>query len=413
MDLSKIRDILRHASEGIGSQNREELATFLRICASEPLSARDTATITRAVVESGQVLELPNLIPISTIHSTGAPGSLTTILSPVLTAAVGFYVPVFSIGGKVAGAIDSLLRIPGYDSRLSTGRLLQVLTDTRLVHVGHGAANLAPADKELWKLRGETGTKKIPELIAASLLSKQLASGARNGAIDVRVGPSGNAGDDLNQALKVGAALVAVATELKMRVNCIFSDFQTPQWKRLGRLDTLVSIWDVLTSPAKYETDPHVALCQLVAACACHASDPSQSVQSWRQSVKGALASGKARKLFESSIAAHGAKEGVLDEISHLASQRISVAIATGKQVIDARSLSHLFGELRSLIAEESDDIGLHFGGDSEYLTVMLPRGKGSLSEQVRQIVTSHLGWGRVGNSFESKALLYDGAMFQ
>lgn len=412
MDLSKICDIVRHVGKGIASQDHEELAAFLRICAFEPLSARDGAKLTRAIIDSGDLLELSELSPIATIHSTGAPGSLTTVLSPVLAAASGFYVPVFSISGKVAGAIDSLSCIPGYDSRLSLSRFRQALTETRLAHVGHGAADLAPADRVLWELRGKTGTKKIPELIAASLLSKQLASGAAHGAVDIRVGPSGNAGDDLDQALKVGFALVAVARELGVRVDCIFSDFRLPQWKRLGRLDTLVSVWEVLKSPDKYETDPHIALCQLVAACACHVSDPSESLEHWRQSVKEAFASGKARLLFERSVEAHGAREGALDEICDIANQRVSVAVSRDGQVIDARELSRVFEELRSLVPS-GDSIGLHIAGDSELITVLLPPGTEVLSDQVRRIVTASLGYGSVGNLFESKVLLYDGAMIQ
>lgn len=406
-DLHDICEIIRHASAEVTVPDRKELADFLRDCAVQPLSAKECATLTKAIIESGSVFEFSDLTPTTTVHSTGAPGSLTTILSPVLAAAAGFYVPVFSIASKVAGAIDSLSCIPGYNSKLSANRLREVLVETRLSHVGHGAGNLAPADRILWELREETGTKKVPELIAASLLSKQIASGSLHGTVDIRVGSSGNAGDDISQAIKAGMALVALGKELHVRVNCVLSDFEIPQWNRLGRLDTITSVWSVLTSPNTYQANPHIDLCKLVGACACHASDPSKPLSYWRQTVEDGLTSGRARSLFELSIEAHGAARGALDELTLKASRRVSLVIPAGGRIVDARKLSDVFRQLRELVQPNGDEVGLHIAEDSATLTVLVPSRREKLADEVERLVRASLRE-KIHKPFDSKVLLYD-----
>jgi thymidine phosphorylase len=408
MEFAGITDIVRRIGK-----DHVSLAAFLRSSANSPLNVRDAAELTRAILDSGDVWHFPpEITPITTVHSTGAPGSLTTILSPVLAASVGFYVPVFSVKGGVAGAIDSLSSIAGFESELSESRFKDVLAETHLAHVGHGAPNLAPADKVLWGLREETGTKKLPALIAASLVSKQLASGAKYGSVDIRVGPSGNAGDDIDEALKVGCMIIDVAREMGARVNCVFSDCRLPPWKRLGRVDTVLSLLDVLESPEDYRDHPHMALCHRVAAAACHASDPTQSLEKWLQGTKKELESREARKLFRRSLLSHGSQGEALAKVRAIAAQRVPVTIATRGQVINGRKLSGVFRDLRNLVPSENRDaLGLHVAEDFEHVTVLLPPGADEFSDDARRIVTRSLICASEDSFFEGRVLLYDGTL--
>src|SRR5687768_13643894 len=71
------------------------------------LSVAETAELARAVAASGHILRLPNyLAPFADVPSTGAPGSLSTVLCPFLIAAAGVSVPKISATGSIAGAID-------------------------------------------------------------------------------------------------------------------------------------------------------------------------------------------------------------------------------------------------------------------------------------------------------------------
>src|SRR4029077_12320478 len=128
-------------------------------------------------------------------------------------------------------------------------------------HIGH-SPNFAPADRTLWEFRGRVeGAKEEPALIAASLLGKKLAAGAYCGSIDVRVGPAGNAGDTVEAALETAWTTVSAARHLGMRGSCILSDATRLPWPRLGRLDALLSLWEVLTDGAWHDHQ-HVRLCR-------------------------------------------------------------------------------------------------------------------------------------------------------
>jgi thymidine phosphorylase len=211
------------------------LREFTAYATQQHLTSIQVAGLASAIANSGTRLS-HSVFPISNVHSTGAPGSLSTLLVPTLVAATGFYVPQISISGSVSGAIDSLESIPGYKSGLNSTEFAAALAATRLVQVGHGGADYAVADNLLWTVRKTYGAVKVPSLIAGSLLGKMLAAGARHGVVDVRVGPSGNAGNTLDAAVDTSQTLVSAARLLDMRVSCLLSDATVLQWHAIGRL---------------------------------------------------------------------------------------------------------------------------------------------------------------------------------
>jgi len=136
----------------------------------------------------------------------------------------------------------------------------RLLATTKLAHTGL-TDQIAPADHVLWQLRASTGTKEERGLIAASLLGKKLAVGAVCGSVDVRVGPAGNAGATLESAFETAWAITNTAQALGMRVSCVLSDATRLPWHRIGRLESLLSLWEIL-SDGRWFDHPHVHLCR-------------------------------------------------------------------------------------------------------------------------------------------------------
>jgi thymidine phosphorylase len=149
-----------------------------------------------------------------------------------------------SIRGSVAGAIDSLATIPGYSADQDKDSFIKILEDTCLAHNSH-TNWVAPADRILWELRDRTGTKKEPYLIAASLLGKKIAVGAANGTVDVRVGAAGNAGSSADEALETAYSIVGAAQDLGLRITCVLSDASLPGWHRIGRIDSILCLYNI------------------------------------------------------------------------------------------------------------------------------------------------------------------------
>jgi thymidine phosphorylase len=275
----------------------------------------------------------------------------------------------------VAGAIDSLATLPGYNASLPTEDFLRVLGSTRLAHIGH-SARFAPADRTLWDLRGRVdGAKEEPLLIAASLLGKKLATGTTCGSIDVRVGPAGNAGHTAEAALETSWAIVSAAWLLGMRVSCVLADATRLPWPRLGRLDAILSIWEILTDAAWHD-HPHVRFCREVAAAACHAANPLIDLGAWRERVAQSLRSGQGRATFEASIEGHGAQPDAVEQVRRRAESRTDVPVPCEGQP-EPRSITAFFKSARGRMRPEAvDALGLSWRQQEQMLVVHVPPGE-------------------------------------
>ncbi len=156
--------------------------------------------LTRAMRDSGEVLDWNLPGPVVDKHSTGGVGdSVSLLLAPAL-AACGVYVPMVSGRGlgHTGGTLDKLEAIPGYGVEVEAERLGQIVLEVGCAIVG-ATGRIAPADKRLYAVRDVTGTVESIDLITASILSKKLAAGLEALVLDVKVGsgaflPLGGAG---------------------------------------------------------------------------------------------------------------------------------------------------------------------------------------------------------------------------
>lgn len=397
---------------GMPKAKENAIIRFLRFVKRHDLSPIRSADLSVAIAESGPRITLNSSWPLANVHSTGAPGSLTTLLSPILVAASGFYVPLLSVRGGLAGAIDSLATIPGYNDGLSPKDFIAALRKTRLVHIGHSKADYAFADRLLWQMRDKTQTKTVRGLIAASLLGKMQAVGVRHGVIDVRVGPSGNAGSNINEALETAHTIVGTANVLGMRVSCVLSDATRLQWKKIGRMEAILSLWQILVDPSKYVFHPHIQLCIDIAGCACHAALPLTSFPTWRKTVESNLVNGNARITFIKSIKAHGVPSNALNKIESISKRRYSLTLDLKGKTYDPdlKKLSEVIKKLRQKISSiHQDHVGITVNEEEQTATVHLPRGYKHLSVFVRKALKDTFARKRRLRPIPTCILLYTG----
>ncbi len=157
------------------------------------MTPAETAELTMAMAESGEMLDQHQDLPPDTIivdkHSSGGVGDKVSLVVGPIVAACGL--PVGKLSGRglgfSGGTIDKLESIPGWSPEVEPDQFRRQLREIGLVIAGQ-TAEIAPADKQLYALRDVTGTVPSLPLIAASIMSKKLASGSDAILLDVKCG---------------------------------------------------------------------------------------------------------------------------------------------------------------------------------------------------------------------------------
>ncbi|MBF0548822.1 MAG: hypothetical protein HQM08_30655 [Candidatus Riflebacteria bacterium] len=344
--VNNIAEAIR-ASATSPKEAQEELEQLLKNPTIRKLTPEDAAQLAIAVADSGEQLGCENREYCS-VHSTGGPGSITTLLGPVLLASVSIPTAILSVSGGVAGAIDSLQCFPNYQVNFDASSAERILSKSGLLHIGGGLSPFARGDATLWKARGKTSTKDAYPLIAASILGKKLAVKAKKGSLDIRVGAAGNAGLTYDKAKKLASYLSAAADCLNVRLACVLTDNSVPSLNTIGRLDyagvLIKAVNDGKTSISK----PFVQDCITLAAAAAHAFDPSFKAEAWADKIEIMLTSGTAKETLKKSLRAHGASQKPLETVLELLSKRREREIQVANTVFKSEQLSNLFQIIRS-----------------------------------------------------------------
>lgn len=218
-----------------GSVPDYQLAAWLMAAFLNPLSTQETAELTLAMAQSGEVLDRSGLPhPWFDKHSTGGVGDKTTIaLLPILVACGMTVVKMSGRGlGMTGGTIDKLEAVPGFRTDLEPEAMLDLARRTGLALSGQ-TPRLAPADKALYALRDVTGTVANVPLITASILSKKIAAGAECVVLDAKCG-SGAFMSDLQAAQTLRQSLVQTGEAAGLRVVARVTDMDQPLGAAVG-----------------------------------------------------------------------------------------------------------------------------------------------------------------------------------
>lgn len=199
------------------------------------MNQRETVDLTTAMAESGDQLDLHDVAPfIVDKHSSGGVGDKTSLIVLPSVAACG--VPVGKMSGRCLGSsggtLDKMESIPGWTSNLTIERFKEQLANIGLVLSGQ-TARLAPADGKLYALRDVTGTIGNSSLIAASIMSKKLASGADAIVLDVKLG-NGAFMSTLDEARELAKLMVGIGKDAGRQTVALLADMNQPLGFAIG-----------------------------------------------------------------------------------------------------------------------------------------------------------------------------------
>lgn len=203
-------------------------ALLMAICING-MTSRETATLTKAMAESGDMLDLTDFGN-NTVdkHSTGGVGDKTTLIVAPIVASLGCNVVKLSGRGlgHTGGTLDKLESIKGMRIDLTPDEFMSVAKKCGLTVCGAGA-NIAPADKKLYALRDVTATVQSIPLIVSSIMSKKLAGGAKNIVLDVKTG-SGAFMKTLESARELAKGMVEIGALSGKNISSVITNMDKP-----------------------------------------------------------------------------------------------------------------------------------------------------------------------------------------
>jgi len=327
-------------------------AMMMAIC-FQGMTPEETKNLTLAMAESGDILDLSEIKGIKVDkHSTGGVGDKTSLVLGPMVAALGVSVAKMSGRGlgHTGGTIDKLESFTGFTTALSKDIFIQNVNEIGIAIAGQ-TADLAPADKKLYALRDVTGTVDQMSLIASSIMSKKLASGADAIVLDVKTG-DGAFMKTLEDSVALADEMVSIGKLAGKKMAAIISDMDQPLGNAVGNILEVKEAIDTLKGHGPKDLE------ELVLTLGTYmvvAAEKTETIEEARAALKQTLTDGSAFEVFKKFVMAQG---GCEDEVLH--PEKLPVAKYIEDVVADAN------GYVAKIQTEEIGRISLLLGGGRE-----------------------------------------------
>lgn len=323
-----ILDIIRKKRDG-GTLTKDEIEYFVRGCTDgsipdyqlsallmaiylNGMTHEETAELTLAMAHSGDMADLSAIHGVTVDkHSTGGVGDKTSMVIVPVCAACGVKIAKMSgCGlGHTGGTADKLESIPGMRIDLSPEEFTVQINKIGCAMIGQ-TGELCPADKKLYALRDVTGTVESVPLIASSIMSKKIASGAERILLDVKTG-SGAFMKTTEDAITLAEEMVEIAKLSGRRAAALITDMDRPLGHAVGNALEVLEVLETLHGRGPEDLTEE---CLELAANMIWLGEQAESLEHARKKAKTALETGKAFEKFCEMAEAQGADVRYLRE---------------------------------------------------------------------------------------------------
>lgn len=293
-----------------------QVSALLMTIVFNGMNARELGTLTLAMAQSGNMVDLSDIDGITVDkHSTGGVGDKTTLIIAPLVATCGGKVAKMSGRGlgHTGGTIDKMESIPNLKVSLEQDAFINQVNKIGLAVIGQ-SEGLAPADKKLYALRDVTGTVDSIPLIASSVMSKKLASGAQAILLDVKVG-SGAFMKNIEDARALAKAMVDIGKENGRSVKAVLTDMDRPLGHDIGNALEIREVIDTLKGHGPEDLTHECIIMAAHMLVLSHICDYETALSR----VQEALDSGAALERLRMMIDAQDGDSRVIDDESLLA----------------------------------------------------------------------------------------------
>lgn len=276
-----------------------EMTKVLKLICKNGLSHEETINLTDIFIRSGETF--PMNISFIDKHSTGGVGDKTTLIVLPILASLGIRVSKMSgkALGYTGGTIDKLNSI-GVKTDLSKKEFYDAIDKTNMV-ISSQTADLCPMDKKVYALRDVTGTTKSIPLIAASIMSKKIASGAGKILIDIKVG-KGALIENKKQAKELASLMIEIGKRYDRKVICMLTRMDNPLGDNVGNVIEVQEVVDILKNNKKND----LRILAVEMATTMYMLNKNVSKEKARGLVLESLNNGNAYKYFEKYVKFQG-----------------------------------------------------------------------------------------------------------
>lgn len=341
-----------------------QMSAFLMAVFFQGMQEEEMAEFTLAMAHSGEIIDLTSIPGIKVDkHSTGGVGDKTTLVLAPLVAAAG--VPVAKMSGRglghTGGTIDKLRSLEGFETHLSREEFIDRVRKNNLCITGQ-TENLVPADKMLYALRDVTATVDSIPLIASSIMSKKVASGADALVLDVKIG-RGAFMKTLWEARFLAESMVKIGTQLELRTAAFITDMNQPLGRAVGNaLEVKESILTLRGEGPEDLTE----LCLKLGSCMLVLGGKEDSLLQAEERLREILYSGRALEKFITFVKNQGGTALEIEEVELLPQAELVEAYKTEVQgfvqEIDAFKVGLAAMVLGAGREKKEDDIDLAAG---------------------------------------------------
>ena len=293
-----------------------QMSALLMAIYFQGMNIEETSLLTLAMANSGNTLDLSAIKGIKVDkHSTGGVGDKTTIILGPLVAAAGVKVAKMSGRGlgHTGGTIDKLEAIRGFKVELSMEEFIH-LVNTHGLAVVSQSGNLAPADKRIYALRDVTATVDNISLIASSVMSKKIASGAEAIVLDVKCG-TGAFMKTAEEAERLARAMVEIGSHVGRKTVALVTDMNQPLGNAVGNALEVIEAIETLKGRGPED------LTQLIIALGSHMlvlGEVCKTTQEAEDKLREMIKSGAAISKLKEWITSQGGEEAAVDDYSLL-----------------------------------------------------------------------------------------------
>lgn len=306
-----------------------QMSAWLMAVCINGISDVETSFLTESMLHSGDVLKWKNVINGVTVdkHSTGGVGDKTSLVIAPVSAACGVFVPKMSGRGlgHTGGTVDKLESIPGFKVSVDFDRFVETVNKTGFAIVSQ-SGSLVPADKKIYALRDSTATVDSIPLIASSIMSKKLATGADCIVLDVKTG-KGAFMKDISKAQKLAELMVSIAVSSGRKCRALITDMNCPLGMNIGNSLEVIEAVEILKNQRHGRL---YDLCMELSANMIMLGKGIEHDEAYRMA-ENVIENGKALEHFRKFIECHGGNPGITEDYSLLPQAKYSYEVYSDK----------------------------------------------------------------------------------